>query len=136
MDAGGLRRARLHGPVEHLLLEDDTLYAATALERHLAWDMGDFYADRCALLRPQTEVGRCSHDLAERWWESLSAVRFLERVDCTHAHVKAAMTYFAQKDFHKLSLVDATSFVLMRKHRLRVAFTFDAHFAAAGFRLA
>ena len=46
------------------------------------------------------------------------------------------MKYFARKDLHKLSLVDATSFVLMRKHKVRVAFSFDTHFAAAGFRLA
>ena len=35
---------------------------------------------------------------------------------------------------HRLSLVDATSFTLMARHRLRAAFTFDTHFAEAGFR--
>jgi predicted nucleic acid-binding protein len=30
--------------------------------------------------------------------------------------------------------VDATSFTLMRKHRIRVAFAFDVHFGQAGFR--
>jgi predicted nucleic acid-binding protein len=79
---------------------------------------------------------KVSHDLAERWWVSLDEVQFLERVDCTVAELKAAMKYFGKKDLHKLSLVDATSFVLMRKHKLRVAFSFDTHFAAAGFRLA
>jgi predicted nucleic acid-binding protein len=39
-------------------------------------------------------------------------------------------------DTHKLGWVDAASFVIMRKHKLRVAFSFDTHFAAAGFRLA
>ena len=79
---------------------------------------------------------KVAHELAERWWESLDAVPFLERVECSHADVKAAMKYFARRDLHKLSLVDATSFVVMKKHRIRVAFAFDTHFAAAGFRLA
>ena len=58
------------------------------------------------------------------------------RRDCSHADVKAAMKYFARRDLHELSLVDATSVVLMRKHRVRVAYSFDTHFATAGFRLA
>jgi predicted nucleic acid-binding protein len=36
---------------------------------------------------------------------------------------------------HELSAVDATSFAVMRRARIRTAFTFDHHFAAAGFRL-
>jgi predicted nucleic acid-binding protein len=79
---------------------------------------------------------KVSHDLAERWWASLDTVPFLERVECSHAELKTAMKYFARRDLHKLSLVDATSFVLMRKRRIRAAFSFDTHFAAAGFRLA
>ncbi len=33
------------------------------------------------------------------------------------------------------SFTDCVSFVLMRRHRLRLAFTFDRHFAAAGFEI-
>ncbi len=36
---------------------------------------------------------------------------------------------------HKLSTVDALSFVLMTQRRIRLAFAFDSHFAAAGFRM-
>ena len=79
---------------------------------------------------------KVSHDVAARWWESLASVRFLERVECSAADVNAAMKFFQRRELHKLSLVDATSFVIMRKHKLRVAFSFDTHFAAAGFRLA
>jgi predicted nucleic acid-binding protein len=79
---------------------------------------------------------KVSHEVASRWWESLRALRFLERVECTQAELDAAMKFFQRRDLHKLSLVDATSFVIMRKHKLRVAFSFDTHFAAAGFRLA
>jgi len=79
---------------------------------------------------------KVSHDLAARWWASLAEVRLLERLECVPADLTAAMKFFERRDLHKLSLVDATSFVLMRKHKLRVAFSFDTHFAAAGFRLA
>ena len=43
--------------------------------------------------------------------------------------------YFDRKDLHKLSAVDATSFMLMTASRIRCAFTFDHHFVTAGFRL-
>lgn len=79
---------------------------------------------------------KVSHDVASRWWGSLAAVPFLERVECAPADLNAAMKFFDKRELYKLSLVDATSFVLMRKHKLRVAFSFDTHFAAAGFRLA
>lgn len=79
---------------------------------------------------------KVSADVAEHWWDSLEEVRFLERLECAPTDLKAAMKFFARRDLHKLGLVDATSFVLMRKHKLRVAFAFDAHFATAGFRLA
>ena len=34
---------------------------------------------------------------------------------------------------HPFSFVDGTSFVVMRKERIRCAFAFDAHFSTAGF---
>jgi predicted nucleic acid-binding protein len=40
-----------------------------------------------------------------------------------------------RREFHKLSLVDAISFLLLRKHRLRRVLAFDTHFARAGFRV-
>jgi len=35
----------------------------------------------------------------------------------------------------KLSAVDATSFAIMQRARIRLAYAFDHHFAVAGFRL-
>jgi hypothetical protein len=46
-----LRRARLHGPVTHLLLQGQTLVAATDLGQYVLWDLGEFFEDRCALMR-------------------------------------------------------------------------------------
>jgi predicted nucleic acid-binding protein len=78
---------------------------------------------------------KVSQDVAASWWQSLGAVRFLARVVCTAAELNSAMKFFQRRELYKLRLVDATSFVSMRKHKLRVAFSFDTHFAAAGFRL-
>lgn len=44
-----------------------------------------------------------------------------------------AFALLAQFRDHYFSFVDATSFSLMRKQRLRFAFAFDSHFATAGF---
>jgi uncharacterized protein len=43
--------------------------------------------------------------------------------------------YFRRADLHKLSAVDATSFAIMKRTRIRLAYAFDHHFAVVGFRL-
>jgi predicted nucleic acid-binding protein len=49
--------------------------------------------------------------------------------------LEQAWDYFRRADLRKLSAVDATSFAIMRRARIRVAFAFDHHFATVGFRL-
>ena len=44
-----------------------------------------------------------------------------------------AWTWLARHDERPYSFVDATSFALMRKLRIREALAFDGDFAAAGF---
>jgi predicted nucleic acid-binding protein len=56
-------------------------------------------------------------------------------LECTAADLKAAWSWLERRDLHKLGIVDATSFVLMKKRKIRRAFTFDAHFVAAGFKM-
>ena len=51
------------------------------------------------------------------------------------ADLAASWRWFERRELHKLSAVDAVSFVLMTEARLREAFTFDHHFASAGFRI-
>ena len=75
-----------------------------------------------------------SRELALRWRESLRRVAHFEILPCGPADLEAAWPFFDRRDLHKLSLVDATSFTLMRKHKIRTAFAFDVHFGAAGFR--
>ena len=72
-------------------------------------------------------------DLALRFRSALAATPRLELFDCTAADLSSAWTWFERRDLHKLSLVDATSFTLMKKHKLRRAFSFDVHFVTAGF---
>jgi uncharacterized protein len=75
-----------------------------------------------------------NRDVALAWRESLGELR-LEILECRKTDLDAAFRFFDRRDLHKLSAVDATSFVLMKRGKIRVAFTFDHHFAAVGFRL-
>jgi len=77
-----------------------------------------------------------AREAAVAWRRGLVGVPRLEVLDCSSEVLASAWTWFEDHDLPKLSAVDATSFVLMQRRRLRTAFTFDHHFAAAGFRLA
>jgi len=79
---------------------------------------------------------RGSRELALTWRRSLAAVPRLELCAVTPADLDDALAYLDRRQFHKLGLVDATSFVLMKRRKIRVAFAFDVHFSVAGFRYA
>ena len=74
-------------------------------------------------------------DVALAWKDALGHLDGLSMLGCTAADVREAWRYFERRDLHKLSAVDATSFILMAKQGIRTAFTFDHHFASVGFRL-
>ena len=74
-------------------------------------------------------------DVALAWQGSLAQVAGLRILPVTPADLEEAWPFFQRRDLHKLSAVDATSFVLMSHEGIRTAFTFDHHFAMAGFRL-
>lgn len=76
-----------------------------------------------------------ARDVALAWKDSLKTVARLKVLPCTERDLAHAWKYFRRPDSHKLSAVDAVSFVLMAQRRIRVAFAFDGHFATAGFRL-
>lgn len=73
--------------------------------------------------------------VAIAWKDSLKAIPRLRVLPATARDLEQAWKYFERADFHKLSAVDALSFVLMTERRIRVVFAFDSHFAAAGFRM-
>lgn len=76
-----------------------------------------------------------TRNVALAWKDSLKVVPRLRVLPCTSRDLEQSWKYFERPDFHKLSAVDALSFVLMAQRRIRVAFAFDGHFATAGFRM-
>lgn len=76
-----------------------------------------------------------TREVALAWKDSLGQLPHFRLCECGARDLSAAWRHFAQPGLHKLSAVDATSFVLMEREGIRVAFAFDHHFASAGFRL-
>ncbi len=76
-----------------------------------------------------------TRQVALTWKESLSTVGKLRVLPSTRRDLERAWTYFERPDLHKLSAVDALSFILMTDRRIRMAFAFDGHFAEAGFQM-
>lgn len=76
-----------------------------------------------------------NRDVALAWKEAIYAPGTAEILECGRADLDASWAYFRRSDLHKLSAVDATSFAIMRRRRIRLAFAFDHHFAVAGFRM-
>ena len=77
---------------------------------------------------------RTGRDVALTWKEAIYK-EDVKILPCDLRDLQQSWEYFRRADLHKLSAVDATSFVLMRRAQIRVAFTFDHHFAVVGFRL-
>jgi uncharacterized protein len=74
-------------------------------------------------------------DVALAWKESIYTPGTVKILPCELRDLEQSWEYFRRADLHKLSSVDATSFVIMKRACIRVAFTFDHHFSVAGFRL-
>ena len=74
-------------------------------------------------------------DIAIAWKDSLEKLSNLEVITCGADEMRSAWQYFTRQKFHKLSAVDAASFVLMKQRDIKIAFAFDHHFASAGFQL-
>jgi predicted nucleic acid-binding protein len=76
-----------------------------------------------------------NRDVAIVWKDSISKSAAVKFLPCELRDLEQSWDYFRGTEFHKLSAVDATSFVIMKRAHLRVAYTFDHHFVVAGFRL-
>lgn len=76
-----------------------------------------------------------NRDVALAWKDSVYQLRTLKILPCEPRDLDACWDYFRRSDLYKLSAVDATSFAIMKRSRIRVAFSFDHHFSVAGFRL-
>jgi predicted nucleic acid-binding protein len=76
-----------------------------------------------------------NRDVALIWKASIYQPSTVKILPCTLKDLEQSWDYFRRTDLHKLSAVDATSFVIMERAGIRLAFTFDHHFSVAGFRL-
>jgi len=70
------------------------------------------------------------------WKASIYEPDVVEILACEPHDLQQSWQYFRRKELHKLSAVDATTFAIMKRARIRLAFAFDRHFSVAGFRLA
>src|ERR1700720_1365093 len=71
-----------------------------------------------------------NRDVALAWRESIYSRGTATILPCEVEDLKRSWEYFRRADLHKLSAVDATSFAIMKRARIRRAYTFDHHFAA------
>jgi predicted nucleic acid-binding protein len=76
-----------------------------------------------------------NRDVALIWKESIYEPGRVTILPCDLQDLEQSWAYFRRADLHKLSAVDATSFAIMKRTRIRLAYAFDHHFAVAGFRL-
>lgn len=76
-----------------------------------------------------------NRQVALAWKDSIAAPGRVRILPCELRDLHQSWDYFRRADLHKLSAVDATSFVIMKRARIRLAYTFDHHFAVVGFRL-
>jgi predicted nucleic acid-binding protein len=76
-----------------------------------------------------------NRDVALTWKESIYESGAVRILPCELRDLEQSWEYFRRADLYKLSAVDATSFAIMKRARIRLAYTFDHHFAVVGFRL-
>jgi uncharacterized protein len=76
-----------------------------------------------------------NRDVALAWKDSIQKSGTIRVLPCDLRDLEQSWEYFRRADLYKLSAVDATSFAIMKRARIRLAYTFDHHFAAVGFRL-
>ena len=76
-----------------------------------------------------------SRDVALAWREAIGKVPVVKILPCELRDLEESWGYFRRADLHKLSAVDATSFAIMKRARIRLAYAFDHHFAVVGFRM-
>ena len=76
-----------------------------------------------------------NRDVALAWKDSVARPGHFQHPSCDLRDLQRSWEYFRRADLHKLSAVDATSFAIMKRARIRLAYTFDHHFAVVGFRM-
>ena len=98
------------------------------------------YAERVLVTSNQirdetwTYLRRCAgHAAAVAFLDALESSPRLQIIPVEDSHENTGLRCLRQDDQREYSFVDATSFSLMRAHRLSEAFALDGDFTAAGF---
>jgi predicted nucleic acid-binding protein len=73
-----------------------------------------------------------NRDVALTWKESIYKRGIATILPCELRDLDQSWEYFRRGDLYKLSAVDATSFAIMKRMRIRLAFTFDHHLLWSG----
>src|SRR5215475_6975285 len=72
-----------------------------------------------------------NRDVALAWKEAIYKPGTVRILPCELRDLEQSWIYLRRADLHKLSAVDATSFAIMKRARIRLAYAFDRHFAVA-----
>jgi predicted nucleic acid-binding protein len=76
-----------------------------------------------------------NRDVALAWKEAIYKPRVVKILPCELRDLQQSWEYFRRRDLCKVSAVDASSFAIMHRARISLAYTFDHHFAVVGYRL-
>jgi uncharacterized protein len=105
------------------------------------WDMlhgagAKLYTSVTVVIETFTFLDRnANRDVALAWTDAVYQAGMVKILPCDLRDLEQSWDYFRRPDLHKLSAVDATSFAIMKRARIRVAYSFDHHFSVVGFRL-
>jgi uncharacterized protein len=120
-----------------LALSRDPLHAQAREQWELLQEAGArLYTSIPVVIETFTFLDRNAiRDVALAWKEAIYKPGSVRILPCELRDLEQSWEYFRRRDLQKLSAVDATSFVIMKRARIRRAYTFDHHFAIAGFSL-
>ena len=120
-----------------LALSRDPLHEAAQEQWHLLHRTGArLHTSVPVVIETFTFLDRnANRDVALTWKEAVYKPGTVTIRPCELRDLEQSWEYFRRGDLHKLSAVDATSFAIMKRARIRLAYTFDHHFAVVGFRL-
>jgi predicted nucleic acid-binding protein len=120
-----------------LALSRDPLHAQAREQWDLLREAGaKLHTSASVVIETFTFLDRnATRDVALTWKESISAPGVVKILPCELRDLEQSWEYFRRAGLYKLSAVDATSFAIMKRARIRLAYTFDHHFVVVGFRL-
>jgi predicted nucleic acid-binding protein len=120
-----------------LALSRDPLHAQAREQWDLIHGAGaKLYTSVPVVIETFTFLDRnADRDVALTWKDAVYQPGTVKILPCELLDLEQSWSYFRRRDLHRLSAVDATSFAIMRRQRIRVAYSFDHHFSVVGFRL-